>query len=99
MSWFSSYPQNLIRMDYEAVVENLEHEARQLLDFIGLDFEPGVLRFFENERVVLTPSTEQVRQPIYKSSVDQGLRYGNALDPLIRSLGELAPRPFRQAPT
>ena len=51
---------------YERMVEDTEAEVRRLLDYCGLPFEAACLRFFENERAVRTPSSEQVRQPIYR---------------------------------
>ena len=60
---------------------------RRLLDYCGLPFEDGCLRFFENERAVRTASSEQVRQPIYRSGVDQWRHYEPWLDPLKSALG------------
>ena len=50
-------------------------------------FEPGCLRFHENERAVRTASSEQVRQPIYREGVDQWRHYESWLDPLKQALG------------
>ena len=85
--WLSNYPEQIYTVEYEETVDDLERQARQMLDFVGAGFEEGVLRFFDTERAVLTPSSEQVRQPIYKTSVDAWRRYGDALDPLIKALG------------
>ena len=59
-------PGRVHRVIYERMVEDTEAEVRRLLDYCGLPFEDGCLRFFENERPVRTPSSEQVRQPIYR---------------------------------
>ena len=85
--WKSLYPQMIISLAYEDTVNQLERESRRVLEFLGADFEPEVLRYFENRRAVLTPSTEQVRQPIYTSSVNIWQRYGPAINPLLTSLG------------
>lgn len=84
--WLSSYPDQVVTVQYEDTVDDLEQQARRMLDFVGVDFEDEVLRFFDTERAVLTPSSEQVRQPIYKTSVDAWRRYGDALAPLIEAL-------------
>jgi hypothetical protein len=58
-----------------------------MLQFIGAEFEEAVLSYHENKRIVMTPSSEQVRQPIYTSSVNAWRRYGTALRPLMDALG------------
>ena len=49
----------------------MEGEVRRLLQYCNLPFEDACLRFFENERAVRTASSEQVRQPIYRESLEQ----------------------------
>ncbi len=61
---------------YEDVVEDLEREARGLIDFIGLEWDDACLNFHENAAPVATASSVQVRQPIYSSSVGKWRRYG-----------------------
>ncbi len=56
-------PGRVHRVFYENMVEDTEGEVRRLLDYCGLPFEEGVLRFHENQRAVRTASSEQVRQP------------------------------------
>jgi len=46
------------------MVDDTEREVRRVLDYCGLPFEEGCLRFYENERAVRTASSEQVRRPI-----------------------------------
>ena len=80
-------PGRVHRVVYEHVVEDTEGEVRRLLDYCGLPFEPGCLRFFENDRPVRTASSEQVRRPIYREGVDQWRRFEPWLDPLKAALG------------
>ena len=80
-------PGRIHRVIYEQLVADTEHEVRRLLDYCGLPFEDACLRFFENERPVRTASSEQVRQPIYKSGVDHWQHYEPWLDPLKTALG------------
>ena len=80
-------PGRFHRVIYERMVEDTESEVRRLLDYCGLPFEPGCLRFFENERPVRTASSEQVRQPIYRDGVDHWRHYDGWLDPLKAALG------------
>ncbi|MFQ5549014.1 MAG: sulfotransferase [Woeseia sp.] len=85
--WDRVLPGRVLRMQYESVVANTESQVRQLLDYCGLPFEEGCLRFYETERAVRTASSEQVRQPIYNAAVEQWRHYLPHLDPLIEALG------------
>ena len=69
------------------MVEDTEAEVRRLLDYCGLPFEAGCLRFYENERAVRTASSEQVRQPIYRDGLDQWRHFEPWLEPLKNALG------------
>jgi tetratricopeptide (TPR) repeat protein len=80
-------PGRVHRVIYERTVEDTESEVRRLLAYCGLPFEPGCLRFFENERPVRTASAEQVRQPIYRDGVEQWRNYEPWLGPLKGALG------------
>ncbi len=89
--WDAMLPGKVLRVRYEEVVSDLEAQVRRLLDFCGLPFEKACLNFHETERAVRTASSEQVRQPIFKSGVDQWENFGPWLDPLREVLGpELA---------
>jgi tetratricopeptide (TPR) repeat protein len=59
----------IFSVDYEELVFDQEAVTRELLDFCGLEFQDACLSFFENLRPVHTASMNQVRQPIYNSSV------------------------------
>ncbi len=80
-------PGRIHRVHYEAMVDDTETEVRRLLDYCGLPFEDGCLRFFENKRAVRTASSEQVRQPIYRDGVDHWRHYDHWLSPLKDALG------------
>jgi predicted Zn-dependent protease len=82
-------PGRIHRVIYERMVEDTEAEVRRLLDYCGLSFEPGCLRFFENERPVRTASSEQVRKPIYREGLDQWRHYDPWLEPLKVALGDV----------
>lgn len=80
--WDAVLPGEVLRVQYENVVEDLEPEVRRILEFCGLPFEEGCVHFHENKRAVRTASSEQVRQPIYKDSVQTWRRFGSNLDSL-----------------
>jgi tetratricopeptide (TPR) repeat protein len=75
------------RMIYEDLVQDTEAEVRRLLDYCGLPFEAGCLRFYETRRAVRTVSSEQVRQPIYRHGLEHWRAYEPWLDPLKAALG------------
>ena len=80
-------PGRVHRVVYERMVEDTETEVRRLLDYCGLPFEDACLRFYETERAVRTPSSEQVRQPIFREGVEQWKNYEPWLAPLVSALG------------
>jgi tetratricopeptide (TPR) repeat protein len=76
-----------IEVRYEAVVGDLEGEARRLIGFCGLGWDPACLAFHAVRRPVRTASAGQVRRPIYNSSVGRWAPYAAHLKPLIKALG------------
>lgn len=76
------------RVVYEDLVADTGAEVRRLLAYLGLDYEPACLDFHRTERAVRTPSAEQVRQPIFTSSLDQWRHFEAWLDPLKHALGD-----------
>jgi len=85
--WDRVLPGRVLRVDYEAVVGDTEAEVRRILRHCGLEFESTCLEFHRTERAVRTASSEQVRQPIYTSAVDQWRNYEAYLEPLRAALG------------
>ena len=92
--WDAVLPGKVLRVQYENVVGDLETQVRRILDHCGLEFEPGCLSFHRTDRAVRTPSSEQVRQPIFKSGLDYWRNYEPWLDPLKDALGEDVRRHF-----
>jgi tetratricopeptide (TPR) repeat protein len=71
----------LLDMHYEAMVEDQEGQARRLIDFLGLPWDPSCLAFHKQSSTVMTASAWQVRQPIYKQSVARWRHYADFLPP------------------
>jgi tetratricopeptide (TPR) repeat protein len=68
--WRATLPADaLLEVQYEDLVADPEGQSHRLLDFLGLPWEAGVLRFHENAAPTATASAVQVRQPVYQSSV------------------------------
>lgn len=87
--WDTVIPGQVLRVQYEDVVSNLEEQVRRILHFCELPWEDSCLNFFETQRAVKTASSEQVRQPIYSSSVNTWKHYENHLSELIEILAPL----------
>ena len=85
--WDEAAPGEILRVRYEDVVDDLESQVRRILDFCGLEFEEACVNFHETDRAVRTASSEQVRQPINRSGVEQWRPYEAHLDPLKQALG------------
>lgn len=85
--WKSVLRIPILEVHYEDIVACQEEVSRKLIDFCGLDWDDRCLRFHESERVVTTPSYDQVRRPIYNKSVARWKNYETYLAPLISALG------------
>ena len=88
--WQQVFPDKIYSVNYEEVVDNLEQNVISLLAYCQLPMEEQCLRFHETERAVNTASSEQVRQPIYKSAVAYWKNFEAHLGPLKEALGDLA---------
>jgi len=72
-------------------VADQEAQSRRLIEYCGLEWDDACLDFHQSKRAVRTASMAQVRQPIYKSSVERWRPYEKFLGPLFDALGDLAP--------
>jgi hypothetical protein len=79
-------PESMIDVHYEEVVADLETQARRIVAYCGLDWDPACLEFYKTERPVKTASATQVRKPIYGTSVNRASVYGDLLKPLLAEL-------------
>jgi hypothetical protein len=85
--WHNVLPEGVLTtVQYENVVADTEKEAKALIEFIGLDWDPKCVDFHKSDRPVKTASVAQVRQPIYKTSVKRWKKYGEGLKPLIEAI-------------
>jgi hypothetical protein len=84
--WEAVLPGKILKVQHESVVRDLEGNVRRMLDFCGLDFEPQCVEFYKTERSVRTPSSEQVRRPIFSEGLEQWRNYEPWLNPLTAAL-------------
>lgn len=89
--WRAVLPVTIRHQSYEELVHDQGGQSRDLLAHTGLRWEDGCLDFHKGEGPVTTFSQEQVRQPIYRSSVGRWRRYESRIGPLLDALGDLAP--------
>lgn len=84
--WEEALPGQILRVQYEELVENLPGQVRRIVDFCGLEFEPACVEFYKTERRIHTASSEQVRRPINRDGVDQWRHFEPWLGPMRASL-------------
>ena len=87
--WRCTLPVPMLEIDYEETVADQTGQTARLLDFIGLEWDDTCLDFHKTERLVRTASVTQVRQPIYKRSVERWRRYADSLQPLLERLEDM----------
>ena len=89
--WNEVYGDRILNVTYEGIVNDLEGEARRIIDFLGMEWSDQCLEFYKAKSTVRTASIGQVNKPIYTSSVGRWKRYGPKVIPLIKALGHAAP--------
>jgi hypothetical protein len=69
--WHEVLPNFVLQVNHEEVVDDLQTQVTRMLGFCELEFEQACVNFHKTKRTIKTPSSEQVRQPIYKSATEQ----------------------------
>ncbi|MCB1451706.1 MAG: sulfotransferase, partial [Nitratireductor sp.] len=85
--WRKVLPNPMHEVFYEDLVANTELNARAMIDYLGLEWEDGVMDRTGSQRSVKTLSQWQVRQPVYQTSRGKWRQYEKHLAPLIEALG------------
>lgn len=86
-AWHDVLGDDLVQIDYERLVSDPQSTLAPVLDPLGQAWDPAMLDFHRSDRAVPTASRDQVRRPLYTSSVGRAERFGHALDPLRNALG------------
>jgi hypothetical protein len=89
--WHAVLPGRVLDLQYEDMVADQAAQTRRLLEHCGLPWEDACLRYWETQRAIRTASSEQVRLPIYDSSVGIWRRYARELAPLAEILRPALP--------
>lgn len=71
----AALPNDVIHIRYEKLVEDTDAQIRRLLQAMGLSFEEACLAWHKSGEPVRTPSSEQVRQPIYRDALEEWRRF------------------------
>ncbi len=90
--WHEVMPGKVLTVQYEDMVTDQEAQVRRLLEFCELPWEDACMDFHKTRRAVRTASSEQVRQPVYTSSVNFWRNYEPWLDELVEVLAPVLPR-------
>lgn len=85
--WRETLPGRSHEVRYESLIENPETEVRALLEYCGLRFDRRCLDFQNTHSAAYTASAWQVRQPMYRSSIDKWQNYKTHLEPMLQALG------------
>lgn len=90
--WRKTLPSTcVLTVRYEDNVADIAAQSRRMIDFLGLPWEDGVLRFHESRAPSATASAVQIRRPLYDTSVGKWRRHAQALEPFRERLKQVAP--------
>ena len=89
--WNKVIPGFVLTVQHEDVINDLEGQVKRILDFCGLPFEQACVEFHKNTRTIKTPSSEQVRQPIFRSAMQQWTHYAQHLQGMREILTPILP--------
>jgi LPS sulfotransferase NodH len=73
--WSHYFSKDIVTIKYEDLIKNPKKEIPKLIDNCGLNWEINCLKFYNNKRVIKTASDTQVRNKIYKSSINTWKNY------------------------
>ncbi len=87
--WHQLLPEGSFHtVHYENLIDDIDTEARRIIDHCGLEWDPACLEFYKGNRRVRTASVQQVRQPLYSSSKGKWRKYATHLKPLLETIGD-----------
>ena len=86
--WHTVLPKQILTIQYEDLIDDLPGTVDSMLQYCGLAFEETCLDFHLNKRAVATPSSEQVRQPLYADALEHWKNYEEFLTPLKDAVGK-----------
>jgi tetratricopeptide (TPR) repeat protein len=70
-----AFPETVRRVDYERLATQPEDELRRILEFLDMSWEDACMSFHRNPTPTATASLEQVRRPVYRTSIERWRQY------------------------
>jgi len=87
--WQQAYPDRILELDYDELVEWPEKTLVRTLQFLGTDWNDAVLGEDDSARVVRTASVWQARQPVHRRSRERWRNYYGQASEFFDALEEL----------
>ncbi len=89
--WQETLSDHIVDISYEDIINDTESTIRTMLGFCDLPWDDNCLAFYESSRQIATASKWQVKQPIYKRSLNRWKNYESHLTPLQNILNQPSP--------
>ncbi len=89
--WKQRLAIKILHIHYEELIHDFPKKARQIIDFVELEWDPACLSFENTDTGTTTASRLQVRKPIYSSSIGAWKKYAEQLAPLREQLDGFYP--------
>jgi len=86
--WNEKYPGEIFNISYEKLISDNEEEIKRLIKYCELDWDDNCLKHYNNKSPVNTASVNQVRKPIYNSSINLYDKYSKFFDGEFQNLTE-----------
>ena len=81
--WREELGDAMLDVHYEHLIDDQEAVSREIINFCNLDWESQCLEYHKNQSASSTASASQVRQSVYRSSIDKWKYYSRELKPLL----------------
>jgi hypothetical protein len=81
--WQQLYPERIMTIDLETLINEPEQESRRLADFCGIEWQASCLDFHERQRASYTFSEMQVREPINTKGIGKWRNYSESMAPFV----------------
>ena len=86
--WKQVSPIEMLEVEYEELVANPVEGAKQIIEYVGLEWNDQCASSHKTKRAVSTLSSDQVRKPVYTSSIGRWKNYESHIGALIEGLGK-----------
>ena len=84
--WNNLFKNKIYNIEYENLIKDSEKEIKNLVNYCDLVWDENCMSFYNNKKSVSTASLFQVRNPIYKSSIEKWKNYSEGLKELSEFL-------------